>query len=96
MPDISDSQNVSDYAVAVPIDRINIFLYVFLHHRSLQLCTLICVKAHIIGIIVEAQRCHIQFSGGAVGRLAVEPYQRLVLIRHVSGSTFVICRSITL
>ena len=75
MADITDCQNVSDDAVAVAVDGVNVCLDVISYHGSLKFSTLVGIESYIISIVVEAHRCHIQLAGGAVGRLTVEPYQ---------------------
>ena len=80
MSDVADCQNVSDHAVAVAVDGLRVRLDVIQYHGTLKLSALVCVESYIVGILIEAQSRHIQFSCGAVGRLTVKPYQRLVLV----------------
>ena len=78
--DIADGQDVTDNAVTIAVDGVNVLLDVILDHLALQFGTLVGIETNIIGVVVEAKSRHIQFAGGAVGRLTVEPYQGLVLV----------------
>ena len=94
MSDITDCQNITDGAVAVAVNLINVSFNVFFYHSSLKFCALVSVKPYIICIGIEVQSCHIQFSCGAVGRLTVKPYQGLIFICSISGCSCIFCTGV--
>ena len=53
MSDITDCKNVSDYAITITVDGINVFLDVISNHLTLKLSTLISIETYIIGIAVK-------------------------------------------
>ena len=85
MSDITDCQNISDYAVTVSVDRVCVFLDVIQNHLSLQFSTLVCIETYIISISVEVQSIFVQFAGSTAGWLTVEPAQRFVLVFYASA-----------
>ena len=93
MSDITDGQNITDDAVAVAVNVIDILLDVLFYHGTLKFSTLIGVESYVIGIFVIVQSCHIKLSCGAAGRLAVKPYQRFILVFHLCVGVFCLCRS---
>ena len=52
MSDVADSQNVTDNAVTVAVNGINIFLDVVFYHGTLKFCTLIGIESYVVGILV--------------------------------------------
>src|SRR5699024_613763 len=78
--DVADGQNVADDAVAVAVDGINVGGDVIQNHLALQFSALVGVETNVVGVVIELQRVHIQLAGGGVGRLTVEPDQRLVFV----------------
>ncbi len=52
MSDIADSQNVTDDAVTVAVNGINIFLDVVFYHGTLKFSTLIGIESYIVCILV--------------------------------------------
>ena len=93
MSDIADCQNVTDDAVSVTVDGVDVCLDVVSDHLTLELSTLVSVKSHIVGVLVEGKGSHVQLAGGAVGRLTVVPYKRLILVGYFLGrcSFFSLC-----
>ena len=83
--DVADGQDVADDAVAVAVDGVNVVGDVLQDHLALQLGALVGVEAHVVGVVVEGQGVHVQLAGGAVGGLAVEPDQGLVLVGDLGG-----------
>ena len=83
MADVTDGQHVADDAVAVAVDGVDVGGDIVQDHLALELGALVGVEAHIVGVLVEAQGGHVQLAGGAVGGLAVEPDQGLILVVHL-------------
>ena len=92
--DIADCQYIADDAVPIAVDVFCMLFDIVFDHLALEFRTLVCIKSYIVGLVVEVQSLHIQFSGGAVGGLSVEPYKGLILVCHLSACSRV--RSLSL
>ena len=80
MADVADGQDVSEHAVAVAVELGRVLLEVVEDHLALGLAALVGIEANIVGVLVELQGRSVKLAGGGVGRLAVVPNQRLVLV----------------
>ena len=83
MSDITDSQYISDHAVTVTVDCIDVCFDVVFYHCSLKFSTLVCIESYVVCVIVEAKCCHVKLSCRAVRWLTVEPYQRFVFVSYL-------------
>ena len=83
---VANGKDVANDAVAIAVKRGNVLLDVVLDHLALSLGALVGVKANVVGLVVEVEGGGVKLAGGAVGRLAVEPHQRLVLVGNCAGS----------
>ena len=87
MAHITDGEDIADDAVAVAVDGVDVLLDVVNDHLALELAALVGVEADVVGVGVPVERGHVELTGGAVGRLAVEENDRLVLVGDISASS---------
>ena len=78
--DITNCQNIADDAIAISVNFIRMLCDVISNHLALQLSTLLGIEANIVSVLVPVQSSHVKLTSGAVGRLTVEPADRLVSV----------------
>ena len=83
---VTNGEDVANDAIAVAVECGDVLLDVVLDHLALRLGTLVGIEADVVGLVVEVEGCGVKLASGAVGRLTVEPHQRLVLVGNCVGS----------
>ena len=83
--DVPNGKDVTDRAVAVLVDLGSVLLDVLDNHLTLELGTLVCVEAYIVGLVVEVKCLFVELARGAVGGLTVVPNQGLILVCNHAG-----------